>query len=303
MPNSLAGDICAALGAIFYALYSLQLRVRIPDESRVDMTLLFGLIGASNMLLAWPLFPLLHATRIEAWVGFPSWSVLGFLTLNGLVGTVVSDFLWAKSVLLTSPLIASLGLALTVPLAIVVDVLLNGAAFTLLSALGGLAVLAGFVLVNVEHKKKEDRQQQHEQQHLEEEDAAEDPNSVAAVLAAVTQQEHRQRQDARDTPRSRSGSSSATRFLLSGAGQHSTSNSLGGGEDGSAPLHGTSPGRMQAHTQGASGAQVQHQGRGRSAGSSPQESQGSSSMYAAVAAEAGEREMRQMHSPTQQRRE
>jgi len=180
--HALLGDVVAGLSAMFYALYSLQLKVRIPDEDAVDMTLLFGCIGLLNTLLLWPAFPLLHAAQVESWAGMPSASVMAALTLNGLLGTVVSDMLWAKSVLLTSPLIASLGLALTAPLALVVDVLLHGKEFTLLYALGGIAVLTGFVLVNMVHKRKMEEEEEEENSSG---IAAEDQHQHANVVIAV----------------------------------------------------------------------------------------------------------------------
>ena len=152
--HHLAGDVLAALSAVCYGLYSVQLRLRIPDESLVDMQLVFGFLGLANMALTWPCFFLLHATGVEEWQGLPSAGVMAFLTLNGILGTVVSDFLWAKSVLLTSPLVASLGLALTVPLAITLDWAFHDAAFTPMYILGGLCVLAGFALVNLAHSRR-----------------------------------------------------------------------------------------------------------------------------------------------------
>lgn len=154
--HHLTGDVLAALSAVFYGLYSVQLRLRIPDGALVDMQLVFGFLGLCNLLLSWPLFFLLHAAAIERWEGVPAGSVVAFLTLNGLLGTVVSDYLWAKSVLLTSPLIASLGLALTVPLAILFDWAFHGARFTPLYILGGACVLAGFALVNLAHSRRLD---------------------------------------------------------------------------------------------------------------------------------------------------
>src|SRR5689334_20851170 len=78
------------------------------------------------------------------------------------------DFLWAKSVLLTTPLIASIGLSLTIPLALVLDYILHGTPFTVWYVLGGLCVLGGFVLVNVAHSR-EVAAQTNEQSSAEEE--------------------------------------------------------------------------------------------------------------------------------------
>lgn len=144
------GDILATLGAIFYGLYTVLLKLRIPDDSVVEMQLVFGFLGLFNALLLWPGFFLLAAAGVESWSTPPA-NVMLFLTINGVFGTVISDYLWAKSVLLTSPLIASLGLALTIPLAIIVDWALHGLRFTAVYCIGGICVLVGFILVNVVH--------------------------------------------------------------------------------------------------------------------------------------------------------
>lgn len=61
----LFGDALALLSALFYALYVILLKVRIQDESRVDMQLFFGFVGAFNILGAWPIGVLLHVTGGE----------------------------------------------------------------------------------------------------------------------------------------------------------------------------------------------------------------------------------------------
>lgn len=111
------------------------------------MQLLFGFLGLFNLVLFWPGFFLLHATGIETFHA-PPLNVLVALTVNGFFGSVISDFLWARSVLLTSPLIATMGLSLTIPLAMGVDVVLHGHVFSALYLLGSGSVISGFVLVN-----------------------------------------------------------------------------------------------------------------------------------------------------------
>ena len=78
----------------------------------------------------------------------PTWSTLAYLTLNGLIGTVLSDYLWLLSVLLTSPVVATLGLSLTIPGSMVADAIIHGSTFAPLYVTGSLLVLVGFVIVN-----------------------------------------------------------------------------------------------------------------------------------------------------------
>lgn len=66
----------------------------------------------------------------------------------GLLDNVLSDYLWAKAVLLTTTTVATAGLTIQVPLAAVVDSL-TGNAPHLLDYIGGAAIMFGFVGINL----------------------------------------------------------------------------------------------------------------------------------------------------------
>lgn len=59
------GDLLALLSALFYALYVILLKVRIREESRIDMQLFFGFVGVTNILCLWPIGFVLHFTGAE----------------------------------------------------------------------------------------------------------------------------------------------------------------------------------------------------------------------------------------------
>jgi len=63
--NPLLGDILALLSSLFYALYVSLLKVRIRDESRVDMQLFFGFVGLFNVVTLWPLGLVVHYLDVE----------------------------------------------------------------------------------------------------------------------------------------------------------------------------------------------------------------------------------------------
>lgn len=67
----LLGDSLALLSAVFYALYVILLKVRIREESRIDMQLFFGFVGLVNILCCWPVGFFLHFTGVERFE-FPS---------------------------------------------------------------------------------------------------------------------------------------------------------------------------------------------------------------------------------------
>lgn len=59
------GDAMAFFSAIVYGIYIVVMKIRIGNEDRVNMPLFFGLVGTFNLLLLWPMFPILHYTGIE----------------------------------------------------------------------------------------------------------------------------------------------------------------------------------------------------------------------------------------------
>eukprot|EP00744_Colponema_vietnamica_P012593 GILI01017674.1.p1 GENE.GILI01017674.1~~GILI01017674.1.p1 ORF type:complete len:456 (+),score=99.75 GILI01017674.1:95-1369(+) len=143
--GSLIGDMIALASAFFYAVYGVGIKVKLGDES-TDMNLFFGLLGLVTICCLWPLFFILNALNAEVFE-FPSSQTLLFLAANGVFGTVISNFLWAHAVLLLSPLVGTLGLSLSIPIALVTDSFLNGTHFPLLYLLGSGMVLTGFVVV------------------------------------------------------------------------------------------------------------------------------------------------------------
>ena len=112
------------------------------------MPYLFGLMGLSASLLLLPLLPVLHVLRLER-LAMPTGGTLGALTLNALLGSVVSNMLLARAMLLASPLVGSVGLSLSIPLAICSDVLRGRAVrFDAAPLVGTVAIWAGFFLVS-----------------------------------------------------------------------------------------------------------------------------------------------------------
>lgn len=75
--------------------------------------------------------------------------MFGFIVLNGFCDNVFSDYLWARAVVLTSPTVATIGMSVTIPLAMASDFLLGKQAPTPVSLGGASLVVVGFVLVNI----------------------------------------------------------------------------------------------------------------------------------------------------------
>ena len=76
------GDFLALLSALFYAFYVILLKVRIKQESRINMQLFFGFVGLFNILFLWPIGLILHFTGAEKFELPSSGGALGGLFVN-----------------------------------------------------------------------------------------------------------------------------------------------------------------------------------------------------------------------------
>ncbi|KAI9297911.1 hypothetical protein K502DRAFT_323004 [Neoconidiobolus thromboides FSU 785] len=141
------GDILSILGAVFYAFYTTFLKIKV-DEEKVDMKLFLGFVGLINLVIMIPVMILIHYINVEPFSFPPTSTVWAMLFLNAFFGTFLSDYLWIFAVLFTSPLVVTLGLSLTIPFAMVGDILINGKSITTIYGCGALFVIIGFFMVN-----------------------------------------------------------------------------------------------------------------------------------------------------------
>lgn len=142
------GNLFSLLSATFYGLYSVFLKRQIPIE--IEPTFKFsyflGFVGLFNSFLLLPLFPILHYSNIETF-GFPNKKALLALTLNAILGTVISDYCWARSVVLNGPLITTLGITLTIPISMIIDSYFANKKFNWMFYIGTLLVILSFLCI------------------------------------------------------------------------------------------------------------------------------------------------------------
>ncbi|KAL2160645.1 hypothetical protein VTH06DRAFT_1333 [Thermothelomyces fergusii] len=143
------GDSMAFFSAILYGVYITVMKRRVGNEERVNMPLFFGLVGLFNVLFLWPGFFILHYTGIEPFELPPNASVWTIIAINSMA-SFFSDILWAYAMLLTTPLIVTVGLSLNIPLSLIGEMIQYSQYSSWLYWVGAGIVFVSFLFVNNE---------------------------------------------------------------------------------------------------------------------------------------------------------
>jgi len=146
------GDAMALFSAVLYSVYAVGLTKVVEVESRINMPLFFGVVGLMNVILLWPGFVILHFTGIESFQLPPTGHIWSIVLINASF-SLISDMCWAYAVLMTSPLVVTVGLSLTIPLSLVGQMVLNSQFSNPIYWFGACVVILSFVFISYESKE------------------------------------------------------------------------------------------------------------------------------------------------------
>jgi len=145
------GNILSLAFAALYALYTTLLKVYLSDDTKTDMTLFLALMGIANVMCFVPIFTLFHLLDgLDALFESLTTNTFWLIIVKSIFDNVLNDYLWARSILLTSPTVASIGLSLQIPMAAGVELCVRTPVWAshlrnqLLMAAGTACVLIGF---------------------------------------------------------------------------------------------------------------------------------------------------------------
>ncbi|KAE8221905.1 hypothetical protein CF319_g4812 [Tilletia indica] len=156
--NAPLGDFLAIVSAFSYAVYVTLLKLKIGSEDRISMPLFFGFVGAINIICLWPFGLILHFVGFERFE-WPSDTLTWMGVFVNMSITFISDFAYLLAMLKSSPLVATVGLSLTIPLALAGDVMRGSHSGGWLASVGSIMVLFSFVaigLADLEMAKEEE---------------------------------------------------------------------------------------------------------------------------------------------------
>lgn len=181
------GDLLALLGAILYGVYTTAIRKLIPDNSGISVSLFFGILGAASFLMLFIFVIIFHYTGVESLDNL-TWEIVGLLFVQGLFNNVLADYLWAVAILYTSTTVATIGISLTVPLAIFSDWIVNDIKPNYITIISGVLVFGGFIVCALDTRKDQLREnaEAEKEQELERSAVPLTPVSPAAHFQEAT---------------------------------------------------------------------------------------------------------------------
>lgn len=149
--DSMLGNLLALGSALLYGVYSTLLKVKVGQESNLDSKLFLGFVGLFNIVVLWPLLILLHYWGVETFELPGSFKIWALLLINGSI-SLAGDLLWVLAMLMTSPLVVTVGLGATIPLSMLGELLFSKSTASLMYCVGAACVCWSFIVINREEE-------------------------------------------------------------------------------------------------------------------------------------------------------
>lgn len=145
---ALLGDMTALASAFLYASYVIYLKRSVKEDSRLSMPFFFGWVGIWSIILFAPVGIVLHLTGIEPFVLPETLTAWMGMWVNMFI-TLTSDLFFMMAMLKSSPLAATVGISLTIPLAAFVEGIWGGKPQHWSQMIGDGLVVASFVTIGL----------------------------------------------------------------------------------------------------------------------------------------------------------
>lgn len=154
--NIMWGNLLALGGALCYGVYSILLKLNVKEDSRIDMKLFFGFVGVFNLFLLWPPIVIMDKLGYEKFE-LPPNSYVYLIIFTNCAASFLADFLWARAMLLTSPLTVTVGLSMTIPVAMVCDFIFKFRWNSPIYMLGAAFICISFYTINRDEQADNNR--------------------------------------------------------------------------------------------------------------------------------------------------
>jgi solute carrier family 35 protein F5 len=151
LKDSWKGDVIMAGGACFWALYLVSYKKFVGDPSHTTINVQSSLVGLISVVFSWPVLLMLNYTGFEEFE-LPSGSLqIGILVITTFA-VFCNNYMFTFGVALTAPGFVTIGSMLAIPVSGLVDRFVRDVSFPALKIGGTAAVVAGFVLLNIDDR-------------------------------------------------------------------------------------------------------------------------------------------------------
>ena len=154
--KSFVGMLLATGAAVCFGLVNTLTRKWLGDDDDNHTGTLFGFIGIISIILAPPTLFAAHITGIELWK-LPLEQYWWIMTLNALIATVLSNYLWGVSVAILGPMIVAIATVATSPIMAVIDKIMYKLSFNAEYITGMVLVIGAVALVAYDQTRHDTR--------------------------------------------------------------------------------------------------------------------------------------------------